>query len=93
VFFCGGDGAWNSADDGATPLPPDEELNTMLREASTLTDQAARVTAYKNANARIHDLVLSVPLVHRTPPTLFRSNVQGYVSSPIQTLLIAVSKQ
>jgi peptide/nickel transport system substrate-binding protein len=91
VFFCGGDGAWNSAADG-TAMPPDEELNTLLREASTLSDQAARQTAYETANQMIHDKVISVPLVHRTPPIIFRSTVAGYTSSPIQTILTGVTK-
>jgi peptide/nickel transport system substrate-binding protein len=91
VFFCGGDGSWNSAADG-TPLPPDAELDTMLREASTLTDQAEREARYKAANARIRELVLAVPLLHRTPPTIWRANVDGYISSPLQTILTPVSK-
>jgi peptide/nickel transport system substrate-binding protein len=91
VFFCGGDGAWNSAADG-TPLPPSEALNTLLREASTLSDPAARTAAYEQANVMIHDEVLAVPLVHRTPPIAFGASTSGYVSSPIQTILTTVSK-
>lgn len=92
VFFCGGDGAWNSAPDG-TALPPNEGLNDLLREAATLSDQAERKAKYQEANALIHDDVIAVPLVHRTPPLVFRSSVEGYVPSPIQTLLTTVSKQ
>ena len=65
----------------------------LLREAATLSDQAARKTKYEEANQLAHDGVLSVPLVHRTPPLLFRANVTGYTSSPIQTLLTTVTKQ
>jgi peptide/nickel transport system substrate-binding protein len=92
VFFCGGDGAWNSDADG-TALPPNDELNTMLREAATLSDQAARQTMYEEANQLAHDEVLSVPLVHRTPPLGFGATISGYASSPIQTILTTVSKQ
>jgi len=65
----------------------------LLREAATMTDQAARQTAYEEANALIHDLVPSVPLVHRSPPLLFRSSVTGYTPSPLQTILTRVAKQ
>lgn len=98
VFFCGGSADFNSdgnfeAEGGPAPMPPSEELNTLLREAATLSDQAARATQYEEANQMIHDLVPAVPLVHRSPPLVFRSNVQGYVSSPIQTILTGVSKE
>lgn len=91
-FFCGGDASYNSAPDGS-PLPPNEELDTMLREAATLSDQDARREMYEAANALIHETVPAVPLVHRTPPILFRANVSGYTPSPIQQILTGVTKQ
>jgi peptide/nickel transport system substrate-binding protein len=92
VFFCGGTASFNSDAEG-NPLPPDAELNTLLREAATLSDQAARQTLYEQANARVHDLVLAVPIAHRSAPILFRSNVSGYVPSPIQVRLETTAKQ
>jgi peptide/nickel transport system substrate-binding protein len=92
VFFCGGDGAWNSDADG-TAMPPSDALNELLREAATISDQAARQSMYEEANQMVHDEVLAVPLVHRTPPLGFSAAVSGYVSSPIQTILSPVSKQ
>ena len=96
-FFCGASADFNSdgkfdSPDGAKPLPPDEKLDALLREAATLSDQAARKAKYEEANQMIHDLVPTVPLVHRTPPLVFLANVEGYTSSPIQTILTGVSK-
>jgi len=97
-FFCGGSADFNSdgnfeGPDGAAPLPPDEALNTLLRDAAATTDQAGRQAKYEQANQMIHDLVPAVPLLHRSPPILFRSNVTGYTSSPLQTILTGVSRQ
>ena len=91
-FFCGGDASFNGDGEGGG-LPPDELLSDLLKEAATLTDQDARQSRYEEANQLVHDGVLSVPLVHRSPPLIFRSNVTGYVPSPIQTLLTTVSKE
>ncbi len=92
MFFCGGSARFNSDADG-NPLPPDKALNDLLREAATVSDPAKRVTMYGQANQMIHDLVPAVPIVHRTVPLIFRSNVRGYVASPIQTVLTTVRKE
>jgi len=91
VFFCGGSADFNGDAEG-NPLPPDPELNELLRRAATLSTQAEREPLYQEANQMVHDGVLAVPIVHRSPPLIFRSNVEGYVSSPIQTILTHVSK-
>jgi peptide/nickel transport system substrate-binding protein len=91
-FFCGGDASFNGDGEGGG-LPPDEALSDLLKEAATLSDQAERQAKYEEANQIVHDLVPSVPLVHRSPPLIFRSNVNGYVPSPIQTLLTTVTKE
>jgi peptide/nickel transport system substrate-binding protein len=91
-FFCGGEASFNSTPDGKA-APPDKALNDLLREASTLTDQAARQSKYEEANARILEVVPAVPVVHRTPPLIFRTNVKGYTPSPLQQILIGLSKQ
>ncbi len=90
-FFCGGDASFNSDAEG-NPMPPNAELDTLLREAATLSDQAARQALYEDANILIRDTLPALPLVHRSPPVLFRSNVSGYAPSPIQTILSGVSK-
>ena len=40
----------------------------------------------------IFDRVISVPIVHRTPPTLMRANVEGYVPSPVREDLTYMTK-
>jgi peptide/nickel transport system substrate-binding protein len=91
VFFCGGSADFN-ADAEGNPLPPSEAVNEVLRRAATLNDQAERQALYEEANQLIHDEVLAVPLVHRSPPLFFRADVAGYTSSPLQTILTGVSK-
>lgn len=91
-FFCGGDASFNGDAEG-NPAPPDEALNTLLREAATLSDQAERDALYQDANQIISEVVPALPLVHRSPPLLFGADVDGYVPSPIQTLLTTVSKE
>ena len=84
--------AARGAEDG-DPLPPNEDLYTILREASTLSDQQARREMYEQANELITEVVPAVPIVHRSPPLIFQNNVTGYVPSPIQILLTTVAKQ
>lgn len=97
-LFCGGsadfnsDGAFDSPD-GPAPRAPDEALDALLREAATLNTQAEREAKYREANRMIHEKAPAVPLVHRTPPVLFRANVKGYAPSPIQLILTGVSKE
>ncbi len=91
-FFCGGDASFNGDGEG-NGLSPDPDLEALLKEAAALSDQDERMAKYEEANQMIHELVPSVPLVHRSPPLLFRSNVNGYVASPIQTVLTSVTKE
>lgn len=97
-FFCGASADFNSdgkfdAPEGAQPLPPDAALNDLLRAAASETDQAGRQAKYEEANQMIHDLLPALPLLHRSPPLIFRSDISGYTSSPIQTILTGVSRQ
>ena len=64
----------------------------MLRAAVAETDFETRKAMYEEANQLIFDRVLSVPIVTRTPPTLFRSDVSGYVPSPVREILSTLSK-
>ena len=90
-FFCGGDASFNGDADG-NGLPADAALNDLLREAATFSDQDARRASYEEANQMVHDGVYAVPLVHRSPPLIFRSAASGYTPSPIQLILTGVSK-
>jgi peptide/nickel transport system substrate-binding protein len=64
--------------------PPDEEIAQLLRDAVAETDFDTRKSMYEQANLLIHERAISVPVVHRTPPTLLRSTVTGYVPSPVR---------
>jgi peptide/nickel transport system substrate-binding protein len=48
---------------------------------------------YEQANQMIHDEVLGVPVVHRTPPTLMQSTISGYVPSPVREILTYIQKE
>ena len=91
VFFCGGDTTFNNDGSGGG-APPDEEIAALLRDAVAETDFDTRKAMYEEINQMIFDRVISVPVVTRTPPTLFRSDVSGYVPSPVRELLTYLEK-
>ncbi len=90
VFFCGAETTFNN-DGAGGGAPPDEEIATLLRAAVAETDFETRKAMYEEINQMIFDTVLSVPVVTRTPPTLFRSDVSGYVPSPVRQALTYLS--
>jgi peptide/nickel transport system substrate-binding protein len=92
VFFGGGDTTFNN-DGAGGGLPPDEEIAQLLRDAVAETDFEARKAMYEEANQLIHDRIISVPVVHRTPPTLMRANIKGYVPSPVREMLTYIVKE
>jgi peptide/nickel transport system substrate-binding protein len=91
VFFGGGDTTMNN-DGAGGGLPPDEEIAQLLRDAVAETDFTKRKAMYEQANQLIHDRVTGVPVVHRTPPTLLRANIKGYVPSPVREMLTYLEK-
>jgi peptide/nickel transport system substrate-binding protein len=91
TFFCGGDTSMNN-DGAGGGLPPDEEIAALLREAVTITDFETRKAAYEEINQLLFDRVIGVAVVHRTPPTLMRANVEGYVPSPVREDLTYLTK-
>src|SRR6187397_2074944 len=60
----------------------DEIMNT-LNKAETETDAAKRTELYMEANEEIMRFLPGVPYVHTKPALAFRSNVKGYVPSPV----------
>jgi peptide/nickel transport system substrate-binding protein len=90
--FFGGAATTMNNDGTGNGLPPDEEVAQLLRDAVAETDFAARQVLYEQINQMIFDRALGVPIVHRTPPTLMRANVEGYVPSPVREDLIYVTK-
>jgi peptide/nickel transport system substrate-binding protein len=92
VFFCGADTQFNNAGSGVG-APPDEEIAQRLREAVQETEFEARERMYQEINQMIADRFISLPIVHRTAPTLMRSNIDGYIPSPIRENLTYLSKR
>ena len=92
TFFCGGDTQFANDGEGGG-LPPNEEIAELLRAAVAETDFETRKAMYEQANQMIFDQVLSVPIVHRTPPTLMRANVKDYVPSPVREMLTYIQKE
>jgi len=86
TFFCGGDTGWNNDGEGGG-LPPDEEIAQLLRDAVAEIDFETRKGMYEQANQMIFDRVIGVAVVTRTPPTLLRAEVSGYIPSPVREVL------
>ena len=60
-----------------------EEITNTLNKAETETDAAKRTELYMEANEEIMRFLPGVPYVHTKPALAFRSNVKGYVPSPV----------
>ncbi len=60
-----------------------EEITNTLNKAETETDAAKRTELYMEANEEIMRVLPGVPYVHTKPALAFRSNVKGYVPSPV----------
>ena len=72
-------------------------LKDLLQEADIVLDCTPKKSGYKamyeEANQLIHDRVIGVPVVHRTPPTLMRANIEGYIPSPVREVLTHIEKK
>ena len=91
VFFCGADTQFNN-DGAGGGAPPDDEIAALLSAAVAEVDFDIRKAMYEEANQMLFDRVISVAIVTRTPPTLFRSDVSGYVPSPVREILTTLGK-
>jgi peptide/nickel transport system substrate-binding protein len=60
-----------------------EEITNTLNKAETETEPAKRTELYMEANEEIMRFLPGVPYVHTKPALAFRSNVTGYVPSPV----------
>ncbi len=61
------------------------ELRQALEDALRITDLDERAAAYEEINRTIMDFLPGVPFAHSTSNLAFRSNVKGFVSSPVST--------
>ncbi len=89
-LFCGQESAFNSGPNGQ-PAPPDADLADLLQKAVTTTDPTARIALYAQAHARILASVPAIPLAYRKTAWAFRADVQGYLPSPIDSVLFDLS--
>jgi len=63
----------------------DPELRQALEDALRITDIDERTAAYEEINRTIMDALPGVPFAHSTSNLAFRSNVAGFVASPVST--------
>jgi peptide/nickel transport system substrate-binding protein len=60
-----------------------QEVATLLYQAATNPDQAARQEIYEQVEVLLHDDVARLWVVHNNTPLLFSSKVSGYVPQPV----------
>lgn len=75
TFFSGSTDSWAKG-------PPDKELYDLLVKARTEPDIAKRTELYKQANQRIHDIALGVPIMHNAGAFAAKKEVKGIVPDP-----------
>ena len=60
------------------------EIHNLLDRAEQETDEVARAQLYVEANNKIMEFLPGLPYVHAKSALAFKSNVQGYVPSPVE---------
>nr|MBC7244693.1 transporter substrate-binding domain-containing protein [Chloroflexota bacterium] len=75
TFFSGSTDSWAKG-------PPDKELYDLLVKARSEPDIAKRTELYKQANQRIHDIALGVPVMHNAGAFAAKKEVKGIVPDP-----------
>jgi len=75
TFFGGTVNSWAAG-------PPDQELFDLLIEAKSEPDVARRTELYHQANQRIHDIALGVPVMHNAGAFAAKKDVKGVVPDP-----------
>lgn len=72
---------------GAHQIPgsPHPEVVELLNEAASTLDRAERQAIYDQANELIHDLAISVPVVHNSAAFAWKEQVRGIAPSPLST--------
>ena len=84
-YFFGG---LSSADetkepDGREGWYANQEVASMLYEASILPDQAARQALYEEVEQLLHDDVARLWVAHNNTPLIFSTKVSGYIPQPV----------
>jgi peptide/nickel transport system substrate-binding protein len=65
-----------------------EELNEVLNEARTITDQERRIELYHRAQEIMHGDAPIIPLVHTTPVLAARSEITGFDPHPTGRVIL-----
>jgi peptide/nickel transport system substrate-binding protein len=60
----------------------DETYHQLMLQGQETSDPAQRALIYERANAMIHDVVPSIPIVHSAVPVAMRTSIAGYIPSP-----------
>ena len=75
TFFSGTTDSWAKG-------PPDQELYDLLVKARSEPDVAKRTELYHQANQRIHDIALGVPVMHNAGAFAAKKDVKNIVPDP-----------
>ena len=78
VFFRSPQKQW-----GTTDSHEMDDVQKLLEQARTETDEAKRTEMYQEANRQIMTILPGVPYAHNKPAVAFQANVSGYVPSPV----------
>ncbi len=79
-FFCGT--TEPKASEGFFQYP---ELDALLTDARSISDQAEREAMYEEAEQMLYDDVGRIWLAHNRTPLVFRSGVSGYIPNAVST--------
>jgi peptide/nickel transport system substrate-binding protein len=60
----------------------DEAYHKLMVAGQDTSDPAQRAAIYERANAMVHDMVPSIPIVHSAVPIAMRTSIAGFVPSP-----------
>ncbi|HTX59617.1 MAG TPA: ABC transporter substrate-binding protein [Verrucomicrobiae bacterium] len=60
----------------------DPQYHRLMIAGQVTADPVKRAAIYRQANALIHEMVPSIPIVHVTVPIVVRSTIGGFVPSP-----------
>lgn len=59
-----------------------DAFHALMLAGQVETDPAKRDAIYRKAVYLVHDQAPVVPIAHNAPPTVFRSNVKGFIPNP-----------
>lgn len=60
----------------------DDAYHQLMLQGQIASDPSQRALIYERANAMVHDMVPSIPIVHSAVPVAMRTSIAGYIPSP-----------